>query len=70
MNLTNANYYSLEANREFMSVSQLKSFLKCEAAAMAELRGEYTRPTTTALLVGSFVDAWFEGMVLDLLEEA
>ncbi len=59
MNLTNANYYSLEANREFMSVSQLKSFLKCEAAAMAELRGEYTRPTTTALLVGSFVDAWF-----------
>lgn len=61
MKLTEKNYYSLEANREFMSVSQLKSFMKCEAAAMAELRGEYTRPTTTALLVGSFVDAWFEG---------
>lgn len=61
MTLTSDNYYSLEANREYMSVSQLKSFMKCEAAAMAELRGEYTRPTTTALLVGSFVDAWFEG---------
>ena len=61
MTLTNENYYSLEANNAYMSVSQLKSFMKCEAAAMAELRGEYTRPTTTALLVGSFVDAWFEG---------
>ena len=37
MNLTNANYYSLEANREFMSVSQLKSFLKCEAAAIVKV---------------------------------
>ena len=69
MNLTNANYYSLEANREFMSVSQLKSLLKCEAAAMAELRGEYTRPTTTALLVGSFVDAWFEGTLDQFQQE-
>ena len=28
---------------------------------MAEINGEYTRPMTTALLVGSYVDAWFEG---------
>lgn len=61
MQLTAENYYSTEANREFMSVSQFKSFQKCEAAAIAELRGEYTRPRTTALLVGSYVDSWFEG---------
>lgn len=61
MNLTNENYYSREANMEFMSVSQLKAFADCEAAAMAELRGEYIRSKTTALLVGSYVDAWFEG---------
>lgn len=61
MKLTEKNYYSLEASREYMSVSQYKQFCKCEAAAMAEIRGEYKRPMTTALLVGSYVDAWFEG---------
>jgi hypothetical protein len=28
---------------------------------MAELRGEWKREDTTALLVGSYVDSWFEG---------
>lgn len=59
--LTSENYYSPEASRAYMSVSQFKSFCKCEAAAMAEISGEYTRPKTTALLVGSYVDAHFEG---------
>lgn len=61
MILTQENYYSAEANREYFSVSQFKAFDACEAAAMAELNGEYTRPKTTALLVGSYVDSWFEG---------
>lgn len=61
MILTNENYFSDAANQKYMSVSQYKSFQKCEAAAMAELRGEWKRPKTTALLVGSYVDAWFEG---------
>ena len=61
MILTNENYYTVEANREYMSVSQYKDFKKCEAMAMAVLRGEWEKPKTTALLVGSYVDAWFEG---------
>ena len=61
MTLTNDNYYSLEANREYMSVSQYKQFMKCEAAAMAQLEGEWEPPKTTALLVGSYIDSWFEG---------
>lgn len=61
MVLTNENYYSLEANREYMSVSQYKDFKRCEAMAMATLRGEYKKPETVALLVGSYIDAWFEG---------
>ena len=68
MILTNDNYYSPEANREFMSVSQYKTFRKCEAMAMAELRGEWNRPKTTALLVGSYIDSWFEG-TLDEFKE-
>ena len=61
MTLTNENYYSQKANQQYMSVSQYKQFRKCEAAAMAQLRGEWEFPKTTALLVGSYVDSWFEG---------
>lgn len=41
MTLTNENYYSNETNREYMSVSQYKQFQKCEAAAMAQIKGEW-----------------------------
>lgn len=61
MNLTADNYFSAEANQQYMSVSQFKSFLKCPAAALAELHGEYQREQTTSLLVGSFVDSYFSG---------
>lgn len=61
MILTNENYYSSEANQAFMSVSQYKQFHRCEAAATAQLRGEWDFPKTTALMVGSYVDAWCEG---------
>ena len=59
LKLTDDNYYSPEANWEYMSASQFKSFRRCEAAAMAELRGELGRKESTALLVGSYVDAYF-----------
>lgn len=61
MKLTNENYFSQEAQREYMGSTQFKSFLACEAAALAEVEGQYRRPVTTALLVGSYVDAYFEG---------
>ena len=51
MILNNENYYSQEANQEYMSVSQYKAFMNCEAAAMASISGRYERPTTRALLV-------------------
>ena len=49
----------------YMGASQFKTFFDCEARAMAELRGEYQRGSTTALLVGSYVDANF-GKTLDI----
>ena len=61
MKLTNRNYYSAKANNEFMSVSQFKSFKRCEAMALAELKGEYERPKSKALLLGSFVDEMLTG---------
>lgn len=69
LKLTADNYYSNEANWAYMSTSQFKSFMRCEAAALAELKGEYKRENTTALLVGSYVDAHFsnekEQFILD-----
>lgn len=59
MILTKENYHSLEANKEYYSVSQIKSFMDCEARTMAELSGEYVRDNSTSLLVGSYVDAHF-----------
>ena len=57
LRLTKRNYYSQEANRAYWSASQVKQMLICPAAAMAM---EET-PPSTALLVGSYVDAFFEG---------
>lgn len=61
MKLTNKNYYSQKANKAFFSVSQIKDFLKCEAYAMAKINGEWIEPPTTAMLIGSYVDSFFEG---------
>ena len=67
MILTADNYYSQEADMEFLSVSQFKSFCGtggrpgCEFHAMKKLLGDWTDPPTTALLVGSYVDAYYEG---------
>lgn len=44
-----------------MGSSQFKNFHKCEASTLAELHGEYKREVTDSLLVGSYVDAHFEG---------
>lgn len=61
MKLTQDNYYSQRANRAYFSVSQFKAFRECEAAAMAELRGEYKPQRGRALLLGSYVDEMLTG---------
>ena len=67
MQLTDGNYYSQEANREYMSVSQFKDFagtygkLPCEFTALEKLEECWKEEETTALMVGSYVDSHFEG---------
>ena len=60
MKLTQRNYFSKKSNLEYMSVSQWKAMYKCPASALAEIKGKYKRETTSALLVGSYVDSYFE----------
>jgi hypothetical protein len=61
MKLTEENYYSQEANQHYMSVSQFKGFRKCEAQAMAKIKGEYKEPSADHFLIGSYVGAAIEG---------
>lgn len=68
MKLTNKNYYSQKANQAYFSVSQVKDFLKCEAYAMAKINGEWVEEPTTPMLIGSYVDSYFEGTLNEFKE--
>ena len=59
--MMNGNYHSIEANTAYWSVSLFKAFDKCEAMGLAQVRGQYKREMTDALLIGSYVDAYFSG---------
>ena len=48
------NYYYV---KNVLSASTIKAFENCEAAALASYIGDYARPSTTALLVGGYIDA-------------
>ena len=61
MRLTEKNYFSEKASKEYMSASQLKSFMKCEAAALAELNQEIDEADSRSLLLGSLVDELLTG---------
>lgn len=67
MQLTSENYYSQEANEEYMSVSQFKDFNGthgkhgCEFQALEKIKGRWEQKKTDALLIGSYVDSYFEG---------
>ena len=67
--LNDENYYTRQADIDYMSYSQFKQFETCEAAALAVLNGETKQqPPTTALLVGSYVDAFFDGTLDEIYE--
>lgn len=59
--LTENNYYDRSSDLAYMSVSQYKSFMSCEARTMAKLNGEYEEEKNGALLFGSYVDSAIEG---------
>lgn len=69
MKLTESNYYSQEADKEYFSVSQYKSFMVCEKSAMAQINGLYEYPKSKDMLIGSYVDSWFEGTLEKFKEE-
>lgn len=75
MELLEENYYGKEANLKYMSVSQFKDFngtygkMACEFEAMEKLHERWMPEKSTALLVGSYVDSYFEGSLERFKEE-
>lgn len=69
MDLTKSNYFSLNAQARYWSVSQFKQFSDCEAQGLASVLGEYEREETDALLIGSYVDAYFSGELDEFFAE-
>ena len=73
--LSNENYYSQEASRHYMSNSQFKSAVGshgrkgCEARMMAMLNGEWVEEPSKDMLIGSYVDAKYEGTIDNFVEE-
>lgn len=67
MILTPENYFSQEANQQYMSVSQYKNFAGtlgmkgCEEYALALLSGAWKEEPSAAMVASSYVDAHFEG---------
>lgn len=59
--LTDENYYSREADIHYMSCSQYQAFEKCEAAAIAKLRGLWEpQEMSDALFQGQYFHSYFE----------
>lgn len=68
MLLNNDTYFSPEASMYYMGASQFKSFMDCPERTIKEIRGEYQRTDTKALLMGSYVDAYFSDEMDDFIE--
>ena len=75
LELTEDNYYSLAADQAYFSFHQYMDMVGafnvfgCEERALARLRGEWKEETTLPLLVGSFVDSFFDGSLDKWKEE-
>jgi hypothetical protein len=69
LKLNKANYFSQEANFQYMSNSQYKDFLSCEAMATAKLSGDWIQEPSDALLIGSYVHSWQEGRQREFISE-
>ena len=73
--LTEKNYFSPEMNLKYLDCSTYKNFIGtpgrkgCECRALEIAKGEYQQPKTSALLLGSYVDRYFDGTLADFMVE-
>lgn len=68
MILTRDNYFSKEADMEYMSVSQWKLFYECEAKALATIQGQETATFKEAFLEGQLFEELVAGDAQTFME--
>lgn len=61
MELTRGNYYTPDADWEYMSCSQYQAWNECEAKTMAKLQGRWKDEEKETFLVGNYFHTHFEG---------
>ena len=60
MELTRENYYTPDADWEYMSCSQYQAWNECEARELAKLQGRWVDEEKEAFLVGNYFHTHFE----------
>lgn len=60
MELTRDNYYTPEADFDYMSCSQYQAWNECEAKTLAKLQGRWMDEEKEAFLVGNYFHTHFE----------
>lgn len=75
MELTSKNYFDSEMNLKYLDCSTYKNFVGtvgrkgCECRALAIAKGMYEQPKTEALLLGGYVDAYFDNTLAEYMVE-
>lgn len=59
--LTEADYFSMEAELFYTGSTQIKNFLKCENETLAKINGCWIEEKSDALLESSYIDEYFSG---------
>ncbi|MDN7144415.1 PD-(D/E)XK nuclease-like domain-containing protein [Liquorilactobacillus mali] len=58
--LNRENYYSNEMDWKYMSATMFKNFIKCESAALDQLKHPPEQVDSKALLIGNYVHSYME----------
>jgi hypothetical protein len=69
MILTEQNYFSLEAERAYMSNHLWSMFMECEARAMAYLAGQYKEDFTDTFKIGKFIESMLQKRDAEFIEQ-
>ena len=59
--LTNENYFSQEASRIYTGATEIKKFMSCQEAALAEWNGEWAEDKKEVFMQGNYFDSFFDG---------
>ena len=69
LKLDESNYYSTQANIDYVSVSQVHDFMFCEFYGYMKALGKYVEEKTKPMLQGGYVDAYFSDRLEQFKQE-